>query len=144
MRHEKIFANTVCYYACNRLQTRPHNRVRRGDKLLLGLLNSNLAWLVRKVLPSEHRRLGLSNEWTAHQGLPDRDCCGILAPFAECTHRFSPKITTFESGSLRKYHQSTWSDGGNVRRLFPEMYNETMKPAINELIENINIYENIL
>ena len=29
-------------------------------------------------------------------------------------------------------------------RLFPEMYNETMKPAIDELIENINIYENSL
>ena len=29
-------------------------------------------------------------------------------------------------------------------RLFPEMYNETMKPAIDELIENINIYENTL
>lgn len=29
-------------------------------------------------------------------------------------------------------------------RLFPEMYNETMKPAINELIENINNYDNIL
>lgn len=29
-------------------------------------------------------------------------------------------------------------------RLFPEMYNETMKPAINELIENINIHDNQL
>ena len=29
MRYEKIFANTVCYYACNKLQTRPHNRVRQ-------------------------------------------------------------------------------------------------------------------
>ena len=29
-------------------------------------------------------------------------------------------------------------------RLFPEMYNETMKSAINELIENINIYDNQL
>ena len=29
-------------------------------------------------------------------------------------------------------------------RLFPEMYNETMKPAINELIENINNYDNLL
>lgn len=29
-------------------------------------------------------------------------------------------------------------------RLFPDMYNETMKPAINELIENINIYDNQL
>lgn len=29
-------------------------------------------------------------------------------------------------------------------RLFPEIYNETMNPAINELIENINIYDNQL
>lgn len=29
-------------------------------------------------------------------------------------------------------------------RLFPEMYNETMNPAINELIENINIHDNQL
>ena len=29
-------------------------------------------------------------------------------------------------------------------RLFPEMYNETMKPAINELIKTINTYDNLL
>ena len=29
-------------------------------------------------------------------------------------------------------------------RLFPEMYNEIMKPAINELIENLNNNDNLL
>ena len=29
-------------------------------------------------------------------------------------------------------------------RLLPEMYNETMKPAIDELIEKINAYDNLL
>lgn len=29
-------------------------------------------------------------------------------------------------------------------RLFPEMYNETMKPAINDLIKTINTYDNLL